>query len=85
MTLVQTLLVLLLIPVGIYALFALLTLWPRLTRARYRAGQKWAFAPVFWVANPDSVSFNASSLALSDDSEQGEQPSTAKGGARGNW
>ena len=71
------------IPAAVYALIALLTLWPKLTRTRRREGQEWDFAPVFWVANPSGVS-----SALTEDVEgvvQEARPSTAWGGARGNW
>lgn len=82
MTLVQTLLVLLLVPVAIYAVITLLTMWPRLTRrTRYRTGQDWTFAPVYWVANPENLDFAPSS----DERAQDARPSTATGGARGNW
>lgn len=45
------------------------------------AGQEWDFAPVFWVANPAGVS----AAPLADLESEDAQPSTARGGARGNW
>ncbi len=85
MTSVQTLLVLTLIPAGIYCLIALLTLWPKLARPRYRTGQEWNFAPVFWVANPENLGSGASSMELPDDPGQQVRSTVARGGARGNW
>ena len=84
-TSVQTLLVLILIPAGIYCLFALLTLWPKFVRPRYRTGQEWNFAPVFWVANPQNLGSGASSMELPTDPEEQARSTVARGGARGNW
>ncbi|CAM00659.1 hypothetical protein A8924_1733 [Saccharopolyspora erythraea NRRL 2338] len=81
MTVVETLLVLAVVPAAIYGIIVLIALWPRFTRPRYRAGQEWDFAPVFWVANPAGVS----AAPLADLESEDAQPSTARGGARGNW
>ncbi|MER7016117.1 hypothetical protein ABT324_32215 [Saccharopolyspora sp. NPDC000359] len=85
-TVVETVLALAVIPTAIYGLIVLITMWPRLTRPRYRAGQKWDFAPVLWVANPAGVN-NAAPMAdvESEGAPEGARPSTARGGARGNW
>jgi ABC-type phosphate transport system permease subunit len=83
-TVVETLLVLAVIPAAVYGLITLIALWPKLTRVRYRPGQQWEFAPVFWVANPTGVSDSAPSAdpELENDAAQ---RGTARGGARGNW
>ena len=85
MTSVQTLLVLILVPAGIYCLIALLTLWPKLTRPRYRTGQEWNFAPVLWVADPQNLGSGASSMELPTDPGEQVRSTVARGGARGNW
>jgi hypothetical protein len=86
-TVVETLLVLAVTPAAIYGLVALIVLWPRFTRVRYRAGQEWDFAPVFWVANPVEVGTSAPVVDQDPEVEtpQDVEPSTARGGARGNW
>lgn len=75
---VQTILVYAVIPLAIYGLVALLTLRDKFARApRYRPGQSWDYAPVWWTANPggaDAVPTGG-----------GKARSTAKGGARGSW
>ena len=85
MTLVQTLLVLFAVPAAVYGVITLMIMWPRLTRrTRYRTGQDWNFAPVYWVANPETLSFDNSAVAPGEGA-QDARPSTATGGARGNW
>lgn len=83
-TVVETLLVLAVTPAAIYGLVTLTVLWPRLTRVRYRAGQDWEFDPVFWVANPVGVSTTTAPVAEQSTAPEA-QPTTARGGARGNW
>ncbi|GAA3362303.1 hypothetical protein GCM10020366_49700 [Saccharopolyspora gregorii] len=87
-TAVETFLVLAVIPASVYLLVALITLRSKLTRSRYRAGQDWEFAPVFWVADPARVS-----TAPPGDQDSAETASAAaehahstdRGGARGHW
>ncbi|ASU77895.1 hypothetical protein CDG81_05725 [Actinopolyspora erythraea] len=82
MTVVQTVLVLAVIPAAVYGLVMLMVLWPRLFRARYQPNGEWNFPPVLWVANPAGVSPSSPSTEHADpESETG----TARGGARGNW
>lgn len=83
-TVVETLLILVVTPAAVYGLVALLVLWPRITRTRYRSDQEWDFAPVFWVANPESVS-TTSPPAAGEGTTSDAQFNTARGGARGNW
>lgn len=85
-TVAETVLYLAVIPAALYGLIVLIAMWPRLTRPRYRAGQEWDFAPVYWVANP--VGVNTAVPVADVDSEAAPvdaRPSTARGGARGNW
>ncbi|MBE9374478.1 hypothetical protein IQ251_08450 [Saccharopolyspora sp. HNM0983] len=88
MTVVETVLVLAVIPAAIYGVITLIALWPRLIRPRYRAGQGWDFAPVLWVADPEAVNTAAPVTGSESGSEAAAdpaRPSTARGGARGNW
>jgi hypothetical protein len=78
---VETILVFAVIPLGIYAVVALLTLRDRFTKApRYRPGQPWTHPPVWWTANPAGL--GADRTAPETRTATGK---TAKGGARGSW
>ncbi|QFZ17183.1 aa3-type cytochrome oxidase subunit CtaJ [Saccharothrix syringae] len=81
MTIVETVLVFALIPLAIYGVIALLTLRPKATRIqRYRPGQEWDYAPVWWTANPAGLPGGAHQVAAAP-----VEGRTAVGGARGNW
>lgn len=87
-TAVETVLVLAGIPAAICGAISLIALWPRLVRPRNRAGQGWDFAPVFWVADPEVINTAAPVTGSESESEvevEQTRPSTARGGARGNW
>jgi hypothetical protein len=80
-TIVETVLVFALIPLAIYGVITLLTLRPKATRIqRYRPGQEWNYAPVWWTANPAGLPGGAHQVAAVP-----VEGRTAKGGARGNW
>lgn len=86
MTVVESVLVLAVIPATIFGVIVLIAMWPRLSRARYRAGEDWDFAPVFWSANPQGV--NSAVPAADGEGEvvpDDARPVTARGGARGTW
>lgn len=84
MSVVETVLVYVLIPVGALALLALLTMAPRMRkRPRYRSGQPWDHAPVWWSANPDGV--GASRRAGAGQPTSTSDTSIVGGGARGTW
>lgn len=83
-TVVQTVLILAVVPAAIYGLVMLIVLWPRVARVRYRAGQEWDYPAVFWVADPAGVSTTSAPVA-GDSTAENLQPSTARGGARGKW
>lgn len=79
---VQTVLVYVLIPAGIYGLIAVLTLVPKTVKApRYRSGQPWTYEPVWWRAADGAIDHDLAPT------ENVAEPSvrTARGGARGNW
>jgi hypothetical protein len=81
---VQTVLVYAAIPLGIYAVVALLTLRDRVAKApRYRPGQPWDHEPVWWTANPAGVGGDHAGHGSSPSGGAGKR--TAKGGARGSW
>jgi hypothetical protein len=63
--------------VGLYALIAVLVVAPRRARrARYRVGQPWNYAPLWWTANPEGAQL----------SPPDPRPATGeRGGARGSW
>ncbi|HEX3788335.1 MAG TPA: hypothetical protein VHW44_10785 [Pseudonocardiaceae bacterium] len=87
MTVVQTVLVYVCIPAGIYGVIALLTLWPKFARGpRYRPGQEWSYDPVWWTANPAGAGSHGHAAGAHSGSVPAD-PSvkTARGGARGNW
>ena len=82
MNLLQTILVLAVIPLAIYGLIALLTLRGRAGKpARYRPGQEWDHEPVWWTANPAGVgAAHTRRHAQSEPAVRG-----GKGGASGSW
>jgi len=81
-SLVQTVLVFVVIPAGIYGVVALLTLRVRVSKTpRYRPGQDWDFPPVWWTANPAG----AVPLAQGAGVNSAAHARTAWGGARGSW
>jgi hypothetical protein len=81
---VQTVLIYVAIPAGVYGVIASLTLWPKSARGpRYRSGQAWTYDPVWWSAKGvvDDGRANRSTVAVPEDTSV----RTARGGARGNW
>ncbi|WP_075739709.1 MULTISPECIES: hypothetical protein [Actinoalloteichus] len=93
MTVVETILVFVLIPLVVYGVVMMLTLRQKAARAaRYRPGQEWDYRPVWWTANPAGLSEAQRARAAAaeehdDQAAQTDDPnvSTARGGARGNW
>jgi hypothetical protein len=73
----QSVLFLVVAPIVLYAVIALLAASSRLgRRPRYRAGQPWTFAPLWWTANPKGAQLPPVGEHL---------VSGGKGGARGSW
>lgn len=92
MSVVETVLVYVLIPAGVLAVLALLTVAPhRSRRPRYRSGQPWEYAPVWWSANPDGLvsrrhTGRAEPVGARELTAGGVEATTAVGGgARGTW
>lgn len=86
MTIVETFLVFAVIPLAIYGVCALVTLRDRVARnTRYRPGQDWDHAPVWWTANPGGLDADHAAIAAGDTESEGAFARTAKGGARGSW
>ena len=76
-TVLQTVLFLVVVPVALYVLIALLAAAPRMgRRPRYRVGQPWTFEPLWWTANPAGAQLPPPTEHL---------VSGGKGGARGSW
>ena len=92
MSIVQTVLVFAVIPLGVFAIFAALVYGRGEMRQpnRYRPGKPWNFAPVWYLPHPDTQRAAAEHRALSSptrpaiESQQAPTPS-AVGGANGEW
>jgi hypothetical protein len=81
-TVLQTIGVYALIPLAVYSVLALFTLWSKISRGpRYRPGQDWSYEPVWWTGNPDGVGQPTTPTA----DNRAAAGSTACGGARGSW
>jgi hypothetical protein len=81
---VQTVLIYVVIPAGVYGVIAMLTLLPKADRGpRYRSGQAWTYEPVWWSAKGvvDDGRADRSTATIAVDTSV----RTARGGARGNW
>lgn len=77
MTVLQTVLFLVVVPVVVYVVISLLAAAPRLNRRpRYRVGQPWTYEPLWWTANPEGAQLPPPTEHL---------VSGGKGGARGSW
>lgn len=86
MSVVETVLVYVLIPAGALAVLALVTMAPRMgRRPRYRSGQPWEHAPVWWSANPEGVGTAHHGGAPQLTAGAAHDAATVGGGARGTW
>jgi hypothetical protein len=86
----ETIIVFVGMPAAIYGVVALLTLRDRAKKSpRYRPGQDWEYAPVWWSANPAGVAGGRTVAELTPVQPAGEDASapaaSASGGARGSW
>jgi hypothetical protein len=81
-SILETILVFVAIPLAVFGFFALVTLRSKFaSKPRYRPGQAWNYPPVWWAANPEGVG-----QRHAGDAEQGGSvPSKVRGGASGNW
>jgi hypothetical protein len=99
MSIVETVLVFVGIPVGVFALMALVVLVPGAAQSpRYRPGSPWSYEPVWYIPHPDALppadrtSPVATPGAASRQLEAGiaaaqpaTTPTSAGGGASGEW
>ena len=73
----QTVLVFVLVPLGLYVVVSLLAAGRRRQRpTRYRPGEPWRHEPVWWTANPAGAPIREHTEPMT---------SAAKGGAEGGW
>jgi hypothetical protein len=95
MSIVETVLVFVGIPAGVFVLMAILVLGPAAMRApRYRPGSAWNYDPVWYLPHPDHAG-PVSSLAAGNRSgapalpgrtgTDPVEPVKASGGASGEW
>ena len=84
-TVLQTIGVYVLIPLAVFGVLALFTLWPKIARGpRYRPGQEWPHEPMWWIGNPDGIGRLGTSGTPGAE-HGGPATTTARGGARGSW
>jgi hypothetical protein len=77
MSVLQTLLLYVVPTVGIILLVVLAVVGPKRARTpRYRVGQAWGYAPLWWTADPEGADLPDAAAS----SAGGE-----RGGARGSW
>jgi hypothetical protein len=85
-TVVETILVFAGIPLLIIAILALLIFVPGgRKRARYKSGQPWEHAPIWYEPHPDGAAGDHGSHALPAGSSGHTTSAGPLGGARGTW
>jgi hypothetical protein len=97
MSIVETVLVFVGIPLGGFLLFAVVTLGPSAVRApRYRPGSSWTYRPVWYLPHPDhaepvsalqvpGITEAGARLAVHGRTAAVSNPVEASGGASGEW
>lgn len=81
---VETIVVFVGIPLALYGLLGLLTLRSKFAGSfRYRPGQEWNYPPVWWTANPHGLDRAKHHTASGTDA--GSSAAAVRGGARGSW
>lgn len=81
---VETILVFVALPLAIYAAIGLVTLRSKFSSsARYRPGQEWNHAPVWWAANPGGLATTHGHSASNAPATPGG--ARVRGGASGSW
>lgn len=79
MSVLQTILLYVCVPLGLYLVIALLAAGRGLVRRpRYRPGEPWNYPPVWWTANPKGAE-------LPEVTEHEYAQGASRGGAHGNW
>ena len=69
---------------ALYLGIVLLVIAPRMARRpRYRVGQSWPHAPIWWTANPQGAQLPAADHHPT--AVTGARAGTERGGARGSW
>ncbi|OLT19292.1 hypothetical protein BJF78_11070 [Pseudonocardia sp. CNS-139] len=77
MSVLETILIFAVPSVGLYLLIVLLVVAPRMARRpRYRVGQPWPYAPLWWTANPEGAQLP---------STEGIVVTGERGSASGDW
>jgi hypothetical protein len=77
--------------VALYLGIALLVVAPRMARRpRYRVGQPWLHAPMWWTANPQGARLPAADHTDDHRADRGPvlagaRAGAERGGARGSW
>jgi hypothetical protein len=80
-SILQTVLLYGLVPLGLYLLISLLAAGRGLARRpRYRPGEAWRYPPVWWSANPEGAG-----LPEAGEHEPAELAGASRGGAHGSW
>jgi hypothetical protein len=78
-TVLQTTLLYVVLPLALFLFISLLAAGRGLARRpRYRVGQPWNYPPIWWSANPEGA-------GLTDVVEHGDAARTSRGGAHGSW
>ncbi|MGH3623708.1 MAG: aa3-type cytochrome oxidase subunit CtaJ [Sciscionella sp.] len=87
MSVLETVLIYVLIPLASYGLIALLTLRSKGGgMSRYRPGADWKYPPVWWSANPAALpSWRSDTSEDEAGSDAAGARRTARGGAHGSW
>lgn len=87
MSIAETLLVYVGVPLALVAVMALLTLRPapHERRTRYRPGQPWEHTPVWYAPHPENVSVPGDGQTLALEAGAHRPVAGPLGGARGTW
>lgn len=71
MSVLETVLVYVCIPLGLFTIFAILVFVPGAVRKpRYRPGQPWGFEPVWYSPHPHALSYDMQALLEDTDSDR---------------
>ena len=86
MNVAETILVFAGIPLAIIAVMALLIFAPGgRKRPRYKSGQPWEHAPIWYEPHPDGPAGHGAHAAITADGAASASSAGPRGGARGTW
>lgn len=87
MTIVETVLVFVAIPLAVVALVVLAVYGRSMVHQpnRYRPGKAWTYAPAWYVPHPQAIDDVVSDRAALEASDGHEPTAAAVGGANGEW